>query len=40
LFVSFDSATRFVRSTIATYVPTPQAAQLKVTLAPAPDSAR
>ncbi len=35
LFVSSDSATRFVRSTIATYVPTPQAPQLKVTLAPA-----
>jgi hypothetical protein len=35
LFVSFDSATRFVRSTIATYVPMAQAPQLYVTLAPA-----
>jgi hypothetical protein len=35
LFVSSDSATRFVRSTIATYVPTPQAGQLNVAPAPA-----
>jgi hypothetical protein len=35
LFVSSDSATTFVRSTIAAYVPTPQAPQLNVAEAPA-----
>jgi hypothetical protein len=35
LFVSFDSATRSVRSTVATYVPMAHAPQLNVTLAPA-----